>query len=70
MIDLVRLAVTDWLGLPAATGTPSEHLDATMLWLCRAQDAAKGGGVARGYTLKYQSTYKKSGWLPPYPETT
>jgi hypothetical protein len=70
MIDLVRLAVTDWLGLPAATGTPTEHLDTTMLWLCRAQDAATGGGVSRGYTLKYQSTYKKAGWLPPYPETT
>jgi hypothetical protein len=70
MIDLVRLSVSDWLGLPHETGTPEEHLDAAMRWLCRAQDAARGGGVARGYTLKYQSTYNKSGWLPPYPETT
>jgi uncharacterized protein YyaL (SSP411 family) len=70
MIDLIRLTVSDWLGLPHETGTPEEHLDAAMRWLCRAQDAAQGGGVARGYTLKYQSTYKKSGWLPPYPETT
>jgi hypothetical protein len=70
MIDLIRLSLSDWLGLPHETGTPEEHLDLAMRWLCRAQDAAQGGGVARGYTLKYQSTYKKSGWLPPYPETT
>src|SRR5262249_55521680 len=70
MIDLIRLSVSDWLGLPHETGTPEEHLYAAMRWLCRAEDMAQGGGVARGYTLKYQSTYKKAGWLPPYPETT
>jgi len=70
MIDLIRLSLTDWLGLPQDTGTPLEHLEAAMRWLSRAQDAVPGGGVSRGYTLKWQSTYKKAGWLPPYPETT
>lgn len=32
-------------------------------WLCRAQDASSCGGVSAGY-------YFKTGWKPPYPETT
>ena len=40
-----------------------EHLDGTIAWLCRAQDAAPGGGVAAGYALG-------RGWRAPYPETT
>jgi hypothetical protein len=39
------------------------HLKAAMRWLCRAQDATGGPGVAAGYHL-----YR--GWEPPYPETT
>lgn len=41
-----------------------------MEWMCRAQDAAGGGGVARSYSLRWQRGYRKSGWLPAYPETT
>lgn len=39
------------------------HARAAMQWLCRAQDAARGGGVSAGY-------YFADGWLPPYAETT
>ncbi|MBI3650465.1 MAG: hypothetical protein HY231_05390 [Acidobacteria bacterium] len=39
------------------------YIDETINWLCRAQDQVKGGGVSYGYDLR-------SGWLPPYPETT
>jgi len=39
------------------------HLQTTMGWLCRAQDAIEGQGISAGYDLR-------SGWLPPYPETT
>lgn len=38
-------------------------LRASMQWLCRAQDAAGGGGVSTSYDLR-------QGWLPPFPETT
>ena len=39
------------------------HLDATMRWLCVAQDATPDGGVSRMYHLEY-------GWGASYPETT
>jgi hypothetical protein len=39
------------------------YLNEAVDWLCRAQDAVEGGGVSYGYDLK-------TGWLPPYPETT
>ena len=70
MIDLIRIAFSDLLGLSSEAGTPLEHLAAVMAWLCLAQDAAQGGGVSRGYSLKWTRTYGKAGWLPPYPETT
>ena len=41
----------------------TKHLDATMNWLCRAQDACGGYGVASGYSLI-------DGWESPYPEVT
>ncbi len=40
-----------------------EGLHWALRWLCAAQDAAKGGGMARAYSLR-------SGWELPYPETT
>jgi hypothetical protein len=40
-----------------------EHLQATMHWLCRAQDACKGDGVSAMYSLK-------KGWGIAYPETS
>ena len=39
------------------------HLDRTIGWLRRAQDAAECGGVSAGYTVA-------RGWQPAYPETT
>lgn len=43
------------------------HLQATIDWLCRAQDIRKGeqdaGGVSAGWSFE-------DGWLPSYPETT
>ncbi|HXH83827.1 MAG TPA: hypothetical protein VNN07_13005, partial [Candidatus Tectomicrobia bacterium] len=41
-----------------------------MEWLCRAQDAAGGGGVSRSYALRYMRSHRRSGWLAAYPETT
>ena len=52
--------------LRAPTRNPhplSEHRDAALEWLCRAQDATPDGGVSAGYHLK-------DGWLASYPETT
>jgi hypothetical protein len=40
------------------------HLEETIGWLCRAQDASDCGGVSAGYFAT------DGGWLPPYPETT
>jgi uncharacterized protein YyaL (SSP411 family) len=53
----------DWARRPQRGGDRRRHLDETMAWLVRAQDAAGGRGVAAGYSLV-------EGWLPPYPETT
>jgi hypothetical protein len=39
------------------------HLEATMDWLCCAQDQIKTGGISAGFSLL-------RGWLAPYPETT
>jgi uncharacterized protein YyaL (SSP411 family) len=46
-----------------AAGDLDSHLDATMGWLCRAQDAYAPGGVSIDYSLMH-------GWRPGYPETT
>lgn len=46
------------------------HLDAALGWLCRAQDACAGGGIARGYSLTWNPYFRASGWQPAYPETT
>jgi uncharacterized protein YyaL (SSP411 family) len=41
-----------------------------MEWLCRAHDAAAGGGVARSYSLRVRRAHGRRGWLAAYPETT
>ena len=46
-----------------ALADSTAHLDATMRWLCRAQDACDGRGVAGGYSARRQ-------WHSAYPETT
>lgn len=45
------------------------HLEAALGWLCRAQDAVEGGGVARAYGLAENPPFP-AGWQPAYPETT
>jgi uncharacterized protein YyaL (SSP411 family) len=47
----------------SGAGSSRRHLDATINWLCQAQDIAGGAGVSAGFSFLY-------GWHPPYPETT
>ncbi len=49
---------------------PMTHIEAGVEWICRAQDAFYGGGVARSYSLVYHPFFKRRGWFAPYPETT
>lgn len=49
---------------------PMKHIEAGVEWICRAQDAFHGGGVARSYSLNYHPFFKRRGWFAPYPETT
>lgn len=59
-----RIWFKDISGIRSAVGDSAQHLDETINWLCRAQDAVGScGGVSTGFSLV-------SGWLPPYPETT
>lgn len=44
-------------------GSSRDHLNATMQWLCTAQDHGGGHGVSAAYSLA-------AGWEAPYPETT
>ena len=48
----------------------TEHLDAAARWICRAQDVSSDGGVARSYSLTYNTYFGRRGWNPSYPETT
>jgi len=65
--DLVKLALA---GKNNVAHDPVAHLDAAVAWLCRAQDAAGDGGVARSRCLAYHPFFKSSGWVASYPETT
>ncbi|HQB35732.1 MAG TPA: hypothetical protein PLY11_13415 [Syntrophorhabdus sp.] len=47
-----------------------DHLDAAAQWICRAQDEAGDGGVARSYSLIYNPYFNLKGWVSSYPETT
>ena len=51
------------MGLPFPARSDREHLEATVQWLCEAQDAGGGDGVSAAYSLV-------SGWDVPYPETS
>lgn len=66
----LRSAVRDVLALSARAVSRQSHLAEAMLWLCRAQDAAAGGGVARSYALGFKRAHNRRGWLAAYPETT
>jgi hypothetical protein len=67
---LIPVVLRDVLGLTCPAESSDVHLRETMLWLCRAQDAADGGGVARSYSLRFKAEHARRGWLPAYPETT
>lgn len=60
-----------YLSVPRAT-VPSraESLRQAIDWICRAQDAAGDGGVARCFLLAYNTYFQRQGWMPSYPETT
>jgi len=58
-----RIARLAFSGRACAARPLSEHRDAELDWLCRAQDATPDAGVSAGYHLK-------DGWLASYPETT
>ncbi|MGH9934899.1 MAG: prenyltransferase/squalene oxidase repeat-containing protein, partial [Blastocatellia bacterium] len=58
---LVQISLQDRLGNPAGVKSSRRSLDATIKWLCRAQDRCGGYGVSAGYSFL-------DGWYPPYPE--
>ena len=70
MITRARLWLRDALAVSTRGRTDELHLGETMAWLARAQDAAGGGGVSRGYSLRWQRAHGRRGWLAAYPETT
>ena len=61
-LGCVRAVHRSWRGgsLRVPLGTA---LEATLAWLCAAQDATPDGGVSYGYSLT-------TGWRSSYPETT
>ena len=60
-----------YLGKPGTdTWNAAEHLNAATRWICRAQDVSRDGGVARSYSLTYNTYFGRRGWNPSYPETT
>jgi hypothetical protein len=47
------------------------HLAGALAWLERAQDATgPDGGIARGYSMRWNPYFRGAGWQPAYPETT
>jgi hypothetical protein len=70
LLKRVSVAVPDLLGRRHAVHDPAVHLEATMQWLCRAQDATPDDGVSRSYVLRHMRGHQRSGWLASYPETT
>lgn len=61
---LLTAVLRAMLQRPHTIAADSDHLQATMAWLCAAQDATGNGGVAAFYDLRLGS------WSPAYPETT
>lgn len=66
----LRLALHDMLNLSYGVFSLKTHLQGAMVWLCQAQDATGGRGVARSYSLRWQKLHNRRGWLGAYPETT
>jgi len=69
-LTLSHLSLRDFLHLLHPNREARVHLQETIAWLCRAQDAAGGDGVARSYTLQFKRLHKRCGWQAAYPETT
>ena len=70
LIKQLAVAVPDLLARRHPSRAPEQHLDGTMQWLCRAQDATPDDGVSRSYALRHMRAHNRSGWLASYPETT
>ena len=66
----LRLALHDALNLSYGVFALKTHLEGAITWMCQAQDAAGGRGVARSYSLRWQKIHNRRGWLGAYPETT
>jgi Squalene-hopene cyclase C-terminal domain len=62
--SVLSAVLRDLLGRRHAAGSDQDHLQATMTWLCAAQDALAEGGVSAFYDVRLGA------WGPPYPETT
>lgn len=60
---LIETVYRDLRGIETTPRTDRAHLDATIEWLYRSQDATGTGGSAATYNLVL-------GWEAPYPETT
>jgi hypothetical protein len=68
---VLRESCRDFIGHhPNGSSDNCEHIRHLLGWLCRAQDAAGDGGVARCFTLHYHPFFRKKGWVASYPETT
>jgi rhamnogalacturonyl hydrolase YesR len=70
VVTKLQVMLHDALALQRPAGKAKSHLFEVIRWLCRAQDAAGGGGVARSYSLRFQKAHQCRGWLAAYPETT
>src|SRR5438552_1348023 len=70
LMTFAYLSLRDALGVLAPANNVSMHLQEALGWLCRAQDAAGGGGVARSYSLWFKRVHHCRGWLAAFPETT
>jgi hypothetical protein len=68
-VTLSWLCLWDVVGVGKARNLET-HLEKAIGWLCRAQDATSGGGVSRSYTLRWNRSHNRKGWLAAYPETT
>ncbi len=62
-LSTLYFIIRDRIPLRSSNISNLEAIEQAMNWLCCAQDAVQGGGIATSYDLR-------KGWLPPFPETT
>jgi DUF1680 family protein len=70
ILTLLRVCLSDAIPIRRSVADLSTHLREAINWLCRAQDAGGGGGVARSYGLRSSRSFSTPGWVGAYPETT